>query len=282
MGFRIKGVCASIVLYRSDPSKLEKTLRHLRLSLETARERIGLHRTLLVVVDNTSPPFPQGSLGDMLAACGWDDARDVHEVELIRNHGNIGFGAAHNLAIQRHRLPFHLVLNPDVYLPADAVRLAWDYCVRHPEVVLLSPAVLNPDGGRQHLLRPLPNLCDVSLRFLAMTFPSIRRWKRYARYECRHLDAEREHRQIPSLSGCFMWCRSEVLRSVGGFDPRFFLYYEDYDLSRRMAKAGETAYCPSIRVVHDWERLILRNWRLRYHNLRSAIRYFNKWGWKWC
>jgi GT2 family glycosyltransferase len=277
-----KGFCVSIVLYHSDWTKLTRTLHHLLGSISYAQARGEINQSLLVLIDNGNPPTEESKLLMLLRECGWrENDGGAHEAKLIQNGKNLGFGPAHNLAIHSHSLSFHLILNPDVYLPPEGISLAWQYCMKHPEVVLLTPATFSPNGIRQCLLRPVPNLCDVFLRFLAMSFPVIRKLRRYARYECRYLDMNQEHRQIVSMSGCFMWCRTSTLQHIGGFDPRFFLYYEDYDLSRRMAQVGQTLYYPSIKVTHDWERLIIRNWHLRYYNLRSAIMYFNKWGWKW-
>lgn len=275
------GLCVSIVLYRSDRIKLRKTLHHLFRAIEHAHAEGEIARSKVVLVDNDPPSVPPFSLTKLIRECDADNRDEPYEVEVIRTGKNLGFGSAHNLAIQSHSFPFHLILNPDVYIPLEGISLASRYCREHPDVVLLGPAVYSPDGERQYLLRPVPNLCDIFLRFAAMTFPSIRKWRRYCRYECRHLDPHREHHRMAGMSGCFMWCRTEALQRIGGFDPRFFLYYEDYDLSRRLAQIGRTVYYPLLEVTHDWERLILSNRRLRYYNLRSAIRYFNKWGWKW-
>jgi hypothetical protein len=84
---------------------------------------------------------------------------------------------------------------------------------------------------------------------------------------------------VPFMTGAFMCCRTDVLKAIGGFDERFFLYFEDADLSRRVQQFGfRTAYFPEACVTHAWERMAHRNWRMAWVFSISAWRYFRKWG----
>jgi GT2 family glycosyltransferase len=84
---------------------------------------------------------------------------------------------------------------------------------------------------------------------------------------------------VPALSGCFMLMRVETVMRVGPFDERFFLYFEDVDLSRRVGHVARTVFVPSVSIVHDYAKGSYRSWRLLWHHSVSAVRYFNKWGW---
>ncbi|MFN2344028.1 MAG: hypothetical protein ABR542_11790, partial [Desulfonatronovibrio sp.] len=84
---------------------------------------------------------------------------------------------------------------------------------------------------------------------------------------------------VPSLSGCFMFLRCEALKEVGLFDERFFLYFEDYDLNRRISQKYKTVFYPLSSIVHHFERASRRDPIAFRHHLFSAVRYFNKWGW---
>ena len=84
---------------------------------------------------------------------------------------------------------------------------------------------------------------------------------------------------VPFLSGCFMFLRTEALKKVGLFDEQFFLYTEDADLSRRIHKHYRTVYYPQVTIYHYHQRGSYRNFWLMWCNIKSAIRYFNKWGW---
>ena len=76
-----------------------------------------------------------------------------------------------------------------------------------------------------------------------------------------------------------MFMRMSVLKSVGGFDERFFLYLEDTDLSRRIGNVAKTIYDPSVAVIHEHQKGSYKSSRLMWVHIQSAVRYFNKWGW---
>ena len=84
---------------------------------------------------------------------------------------------------------------------------------------------------------------------------------------------------LPNLSGCFMFLRTEVLKKTGAFDTRYFMYMEDVDLTRRIHKVSETLFYPYVNIYHGYEKASYSNPVILKYHLRSAIKYFNKWGW---
>ena len=127
-------------------------------------------------------------------------------------------------------------------------------------------------GRRKLLPHPLELLVR---RFFPLLHSSS---GRLARYEL-HGSGYARVMDVPALSGCFLLMRIATLRRVGLFDERFFLYFEDVDLSRRVGRVARTVFVPHVAVVHDFGRGSCRDWRLFRHHLVSAARYFNKWGW---
>jgi len=93
----------------------------------------------------------------------------------------------------------------------------------------------------------------------------------------RDIGYEREC-EVPFLSGAFMFCRSDVLKRLGGFDRCFFLYFEDADLCRRVQQTHRTVYYPATAVTHYWERAAHKSWKFGWIFMQSAARYFWKWG----
>ncbi|BAK78313.1 glycosyl transferase, family 2 [Pseudogulbenkiania sp. NH8B] len=85
--------------------------------------------------------------------------------------------------------------------------------------------------------------------------------------------------EIPCASGCFMALRTESFRKLNGFDEQFFMYMEDIDLSRRLAAIGKVIYLPDAVVTHEFAKGSYKSKKLLYAHIRSAIQYFNKWGW---
>jgi hypothetical protein len=86
---------------------------------------------------------------------------------------------------------------------------------------------------------------------------------------------------VPYPTGCFMFFRGEILRQLGGFDPRFFMYLEDADIGRRTLELADVVYVPGVRIVHQWARGSHREWRLRWVTIQSGFRYWRKWGGAW-
>lgn len=192
---------------------------------------------------------------------------------------NLGYGKGHNLAFAKlagFNAPFHLVLNPDIDVTTNALKVMLAYMQNNPGVGQLMPQILFPDGSIQHLCKLLPTPRDLLLRrFLP---DSIAKCRHQARYDLREWSYDKIA-GIPSLSGCFMLMRSEAFRGTGGFDPRYFMYMEDLDLCRRIGKDWETIFFPDESVIHHYAKGSYRSWRLFLYHMVSAIKYFNKWGW---
>lgn len=274
-----KGAGISIVLYRPNITKLSKTLRHLRTAVSTGDKIMSLEETVLILVDNSVPSTDTTIIERLVREKYFGFEHPRHKVVLKSIGKNIGYGAAHNQAIWSHNYSYHLILNPDVYLYPDALATFLMYSETNRNVVMITPMVLSPDRSVQYLLRRDPTLTDVTLRFLGIFLRFLTKLRRYQQYECRDIDMNKIQTGYV-MSGCCMWCRTEALRVLGGFDERFFLYWEDYDLSRRLRMIGQTVYLPHARVIHDWDREMAKSFRLMLINIRSAIMFFRKWGWK--
>ena len=82
---------------------------------------------------------------------------------------------------------------------------------------------------------------------------------------------------VEFCSGCFMITRTEALLRIGGFDERYFLHFEDADLTRELKKIGRTVYNPDIEVVHKWERDNRKINKSFWIALKSMFIYMKKW-----
>jgi len=196
------------------------------------------------------------------------------------NRRNIGFGAGHNIAIKASHgeTDYHVVLNPDVYFKCGVLEKLLSFARPRPDIGLVMPKVLNPDGSIQHLCKLLPTPSDLFLRrFLPRVLKPLAK-DRLTRYEFRDQDYD-SILSVPVLSGCFMMINCVALSQVGVFDERYFLYLEDVDLCRRIYQRFKTIYFPEVAVYHGYERGSYRSVRLMMHHIVSALRYFQKWGW---
>ena len=201
-----------------------------------------------------------------------DRIRYIHSI-------NRGYGAGHNIAIQEAielGSTYHVVVNPDIYFEKGVLKKLETYMDASSSVGLVMPRILYPDGELQYLCKLLPSPSDLLFRrFLP--------WKKYVEkknrnYELRFTDYNQEM-EVPSLSGCFMFIRTSVLKQVRGFDERYFMYAEDLDLCRRIGEVSRTMYYPFVSVFHKYEKGSYKNRKLLKYHICSVVKYFNKWGW---
>ncbi len=256
----------SIVTYRSDPAELRGTLSSLRQALRS----FDVADVGIILIDN-SPHSGAGEIARRELA-DWD-------VTVLEGHGNIGFGRGHNLALPNTG-QFHLILNPDIEMQPDALRLALEFMRANPHCGLLTPMAHWPDGTRQYLCKRYPALFDLLLRGFAPQ--AIRAWfdSRLARYEMRAETGDQIYWSPPIVSGCFMLFRGDVLRKLDGFDPAYFLYFEDFDLSLRSGRLAPTAYVPTVRITHAGGHAARKGWWHVREFGKSAIRFYRKHGLK--
>ena len=203
-------------------------------------------------------------------------------IEYIHNPSNPGFGAAHNIAIQKafeFNSDYHLVLNPDIYFEKGTLEKLSQFMNSNEDVGHVMPKVTYPDGEFQYLCKTNPTFFDLFARGFMPSFLKKIFQKRMDKYEYKDKDYNEIIYDIPYLSGCFMFLRTSVLKKVGFFDDRIFMYLEDADLTRRFLEVSRTAYYPETHVYHHFAKLTHKKLKFKWITVESAIIYFNKWGW---
>jgi len=164
-----------------------------------------------------------------------------------------GFGDNHNAAFMLCKSSWFAVLNPDLRLPTDPFVALKKTAAKAKHIGVIAPTVFNSAGGMEDAVRG--NLTPLSL--LLRRTPAIRNRRRLPR----------EGDSFFWIAGMFMLFPSEAYRAVGGFDERFFLYCEDYDICARLNLAGYAVVVDSTAsVVHDAQRDSHRSFKhLRLH-----------------
>jgi hypothetical protein len=210
----------------------------LRECLEAvARESAGL-RVQTIVVDNGSK---DGSI-EMLHA-------HFPEVELILSRQNLGFGRANNLAFERARGRYIVLLNSDAFLTPNSLRLSVEHMDADPRAGLGGGRLVSRDGSWQPSARRFPTLTTDLFVYsgLADRYAHSRIFGGYNRTWADPMQPA----EVDWVPGAYSILRPEALAAAGAFDPRFFLYYEEVDLCRRLKAAGFTVrYWPDIIVTH--------------------------------
>jgi hypothetical protein len=267
-------VSVSVVTYGGDAAQLQDTLRRLKVAADALRDEAST-AVRLTLVDNG--PYGANRAAWLARLLGdWPT-----DAGIVSGHGNVGYGRGHNLAMARCLGAYHVVLNPDVELAPDALAEAVRFMDEHPECGLLAPAVRGRHGELQYLCKRYPTVFDLLLRGFAPSWLRARFRARLDHYEMRDLISERDVVWDPPIvSGCFMLFRAAVLKRLGGFDPRYFLYFEDFDLSLRTAQVSRIAYVPRVRIVHHGGGAARKGLAHLRMFAASAARFFGTHGWR--
>lgn len=293
-GPRSNLLSVSIVTYRPDMRLLLRTVASLERALAIVQAgRAGTPPTVLDLIDNDGGL----QLNAVMPSQNVDAAQPpTLTVHIIGGQGNVGYGRGHNLAITNGIGQYHLILNPDVDVAPDALDIALRFMDAHLEVGLLAPRVVGDDGRLQYLCRRYPTVLDLLVRgFLPRSLRAVFA-ARLACYEMREqidqVESEKKngvesqhavsgYLSPPLISGCFMLFRADVLKKLGGFDPRYFLYFEDYDLSLRAGEITKIAYHPAVRITHFGGGASRKGWQHIKLFASSAYKFFNRFGWRW-
>lgn len=244
-------ITATIVLYKTDRDELLGAIN----SFLNCEKNVHLY-----LVDNS----PTDCLKDIVS-----DER----VEYKYVGKNLGYGAAHNLILESiaGKSKYHLVLNPDIVFEKGTLEVLFQYMEEHSDVGYCTGDILMPSGERQYACRLLPTPATLLFRRLS-PFSKLS----HDGFEQYSFD---KPINVPWSYGCFMFIRTDILREVGLFDTRFFMYCEDIDFARRIHSKYKTIYYPGVKIVHDSHRESSKNLRMFFIHISSAIKYFNKWGW---
>jgi N-acetylglucosaminyl-diphospho-decaprenol L-rhamnosyltransferase len=197
-------------------------------------------------------------------------ARYPH-VRVLRTGGNVGYGPAANAGLADRRSGWALVANPDIRFEPGAIDELLAVAERWPRAVTVGPAIRTPDGDLYPSARDLPALSTGAGHALLGWIWPANPWT--ASYR-REREAPRE-RTAGWLSGSCFLVDLEAFHSVGGFDPGYFMYFEDVDLAARLGERGWLhVYAPSAVVEHEGGHSTRRDpHRMQRVHHTSALRY---------
>jgi hypothetical protein len=267
-----------VVTYAPDYGVLVQTLRSLVAAINAAIERAVIGKATITLIDNGPGIDHETALWSLIAkAC--ENETHIHG-EVLSGHGNVGYGRGHNIAIERSRADYHLVLNPDVTCEQRSVFEAVEFFDKYPDAGLLAPRVLGASGDRQYLCKRYPTIFDLLLRAFAPGIVKRIFEARLHKYEMRDVLKDEVVLDVPIVSGCFMFFRRAVLCRVGGFSPEYFMYFEDFDLSLKSAAIARTAYAPSVGITHFGGHAARKGLRHMKMFVKSGWTFFQKHGWR--
>ncbi|MBU0646011.1 glycosyltransferase family 2 protein [Patescibacteria group bacterium] len=225
-----------LIVHYNTPGLLRQTLKGLRQSAPQLKYEI-------IVVDNN----PQQPVAERLRL-------EFPEVKVIVNQQNVGFGRGMNQAMIQAEGRYSLIFNPDIALFAGTLEKLLAYMDEHPEIGMLGPQLNHPDGSLQYSCYRFMKPSTILYRRL----PFMTLWPKAKKAVAEYLMEDWDHEQtraVDYLLGAVMLVRREAIEQVGGFDPNYFVYFEDQDLCRRFWLAGwPVVYYPEAKVVHYHRR----------------------------
>ena len=245
----------SIVIYNNDENEINKLIKNI-----SACEIIKK----IYIIDNSEKKT---------------DIFKKEKIEYIFNDKNLGYGKAHNITLKKsieQDVFAHLIMNPDVKIDSKTIKKMYFYLKKNDDVGIVVPKVYYENGNVQYLSKLLPTPFNLIFRRF-FNFFSFAKKKDYI-YELRFTGYNKPM-EIGVASGSCMIIRIEALKKFGLFDERFFMYLEDYDLSRRIGKYYKIMFLPDAEIIHKYEMHSYKNLKMLIIHIISAVKYFNKWGW---
>ncbi|MBX3097822.1 MAG: glycosyltransferase family 2 protein, partial [Fimbriimonadaceae bacterium] len=203
-------------------------------------------------------------------------ANEFPWVRLLLPGANLGFTGGHNLALAEKNGFHSALLNSDTIVHKGAIETLIRFMRENPEVGVVGPKLLNPDGSLQYSCRQFPNPVAAAFRntFLGRLFPQNKAVTDYLMQDWDHSSV----RDVDWVSGAALFMRGEVYEEIGGLDPHFFMYCEDVDICKRTWAAGwRVTYLPDAVITHAIGRStdkVANKMIVRFH--RSMFRYYAK------
>ncbi len=247
-------ITATIVLYNEEVNELSKTIDSF-LNIPISKK--------LFLVDNS----PTDKLRALV---------NHPDVEYVFNGKNIGFGAGHNIVIDKIKnfSKYHLILNPDVSFKPSVISSLIKAIEKEEELAMIAPKVIFPNGEHQYSCRKYPTVLEMISRKMGI-------FKKYVQgREYRNGDLTKPF--YPNfIHGCFQLFKTEYFVKIHGFDERYFLYMEDVDICKKIDTIGKKKmYYPNEEVVHVLKKGSSKSIQLFIHHFLSSSKYFFKWGFK--
>ena len=252
----------SVVLYKSNYSDIEKYI--------TQYFEKNINQKL-VFVDNSEEDKIRGYIYDIVGI-------NKYDIDYIFSGDNLGYGKGNNLAINKYvgQGKYFLISNLDIEFSIESIKQLIEQADMIGEFGVLMPKISYRSGENQYLCKLLPTPMNLfGRRFLKFMKNYVEKIDYFYEYK---FSSYKNDMIVPYLSGCFMFTKYDNLIKENGFDKRYFMYMEDVDLSRRMFKYTNR-YIANIEVFHDFKKESHKSKKMTLAHMKSAVQYFNKWGW---
>lgn len=272
----MKTIDVFVVTFYSDLEILKKVLQRLSESAKACADIL----CRVTIVNNS---YGRGT--DYFQSLHQVVADSDLNIDLHQAPGNLGFGQANNWAFDlcSKKMPSSdgiLVLNPDAFLSVDTLQQAVQIFNHQADLGVLLPRFRSELGQDLYLAKRYPNVWVLFLRGFAPKLMKKFFQSSIDAYDLKDVPADQPHLETVVGSGACFFMRRNIWQQLGGFDPDFFLYFEDFDLTYRAKKITKVSYEPSIQVVHLGGHTAKKGKTHIKYFIRSAGQFFHKNGWK--
>lgn len=225
----------------------------------------------IIVVDNNSADGTAEMLSQDFSG----------QIKFIKNDKNLGFAKANNLGLKQATGDYVLFLNPDTEIQSDTLAKSLNFMKQHPNCGIMGSRMYFKSGEPQPSVRRFPTVSAILLMLFKLPklfahLPAI------DKYLATDFDYGKEQ-TVKQVMGAFMLVPKWLIRKIGGFDERFFIWFEEVDLCLAVRKLGyQVIYNPDISIIHyggksfSQQALVANQWRF----FQSALKYFLKNGFK--
>lgn len=266
----MKSIIFSLVIYKHKLDELKQLFQNF-LQFENYALSNGINSSFLI---NDNSPFVSEEIKSYLSK---------KNISYRFNNSNLGYGKSHNYNLiysnSFDKNDVFIIINPDIIFEYKSLFAFIDEFSKSKEVCR-APLIVNSKGEIQYSAKNNPSI----LSLLIGRVPILRKISFLNLFYEKHINYKADYKnnriRCPYLSGCFLIIGCEVFKKIKGFDERYFLHFEDADLTRKCFLLGDVMHDPSCVVIHKWARGSHKSLTQTFHLLISMFKYFSKWGLK--
>ncbi len=219
----------------------------------------------IIVVDNSEKDEVKSDL-----------KKKFPKVKYIKSKSNLGFGAGNNLGAESAKSEYLFFLNPDTKIIKGKISSLVKFIKNNKKVGAVAPQLLNDKNevyDEQGARELTPKRAVTILSFINRLFPKNRFWKEYWKIPW---DKKRV-KNVDVIPGTAFMIKKELFEKIGGFDEKYFLYFEEFDLCKNLIKSGYKNYIlPDLKLAHKWGASTKKNESSKKYFIQSRFYYFRK------
>lgn len=189
----------------------------------------------------------------------------------------MGFGENNNRGVLAAHGEYIAIINPDIILGAKGLEKLYCYAIENPEIGIIVPQLLNPNGSLQYSVRQYMSIGKLIARAMTKGNDSSNN-RKVNNYLCKNMDYS-TIQEVDWAIGAAMFMKRELYAELGGFDTDYFLYMEDEDICLRSWKIGRpVVYYPEVKMIHNHIRASSHIGKKMFVHICSMMTFFRKHG----